>query len=180
MENVAPEIAASGRLLDVKRLIERIGRFDRKLIVIHGESGVGKSSLVNAGLVPALKKKAIGTQDNLVIGIRLYTNWLEELEKVLAEALGEKGRGDAEKDMSKSPSSNILAKLQECELYNFRPVLIFDQFEEFFFVNDNLAHCQRFFEFLNDCLKILPLKVILSLRIDYLHYLLKFNRIRNS
>ena len=51
--NIAPEIAASGRLLDVERLIERMGRRDYKLTVIHGQSGVGKSSLVNAGLVPA-------------------------------------------------------------------------------------------------------------------------------
>ena len=41
-EAIAPEIAASGRLLDVERLIERIGRNDCKLIVIHGQSGVGK------------------------------------------------------------------------------------------------------------------------------------------
>ncbi|MEA5624435.1 ribosome assembly protein 4, partial [Nostoc sp. UHCC 0251] len=36
--NIAPEIAASGRLLDVERLIERMGRPDYKLIVIHGQS----------------------------------------------------------------------------------------------------------------------------------------------
>lgn len=72
--NIAPEIAASGRLLDIERLIERMGRPDYKLIVIHGQSGVGKSSLVNAGLVPALKDKAIGVQDYLPVVMRVYTN----------------------------------------------------------------------------------------------------------
>ncbi|WP_442946832.1 nSTAND1 domain-containing NTPase, partial [Nostoc sp. WHI] len=81
--NIAPEIAASGRLLDVERLIERMGRPDYKLIVIHGQSGVGKSSLVNAGLVPALKNKAIGIQDYLPVVMRVYTNWVEELGKLL-------------------------------------------------------------------------------------------------
>ncbi|MBH8554917.1 ribosome assembly protein 4, partial [Nostocaceae cyanobacterium CENA357] len=81
--SVAPEIAASGRQLDVDRLIERIGRNDRKLIVIHGQSGVGKSSLVNAGLVPALRKQAIGIQDNLPVVMRVYTNWMEELGRLL-------------------------------------------------------------------------------------------------
>ncbi|MGJ5630770.1 nSTAND1 domain-containing NTPase, partial [Nostoc sp. CALU 1950] len=81
--NIAPEIAASGRLLDVERLIERMGRPDYKLIVIHGQSGVGKSSLVNAGLIPALKNKAIGTQDYLPVVMRVYTNWVEELGRLL-------------------------------------------------------------------------------------------------
>ncbi|MEH2437209.1 MAG: hypothetical protein V7K25_23715 [Nostoc sp.] len=87
--NIAPEIAASGRLLDVERLIERMGRPDYKLIVIHGQSGVGKSSLVNAGLVPALKNKAIGIQDYLPVVMRVYTNWVEELGRVLGN--GEAG-----------------------------------------------------------------------------------------
>ncbi|MBG1242482.1 nSTAND1 domain-containing NTPase, partial [Nostoc sp. NZL] len=82
-DSIAPEIAASGRQLDVERLIERMGRPDKKLIVICGESGVGKSSLVNAGLVPALKNKAIGTQDYLPVVMRVYTNWVEELGRLL-------------------------------------------------------------------------------------------------
>ncbi|NMG07871.1 ribosome assembly protein 4, partial [Brasilonema sp. UFV-L1] len=94
-ENISPEISASGRLLDVERLIERVGRLDYKLIVIYGQSGVGKSSLVNAGIVPALKKKAIGIQDNLVVPIRVYTNWADELGWQMTEALREMGRGGA-------------------------------------------------------------------------------------
>jgi hypothetical protein len=66
-ETIAPEITASGRQLDVERLVQRIGEPSYKLIVIHGQSGVGKSSLVNGGLVPALKQKAIGTSDVLPV-----------------------------------------------------------------------------------------------------------------
>ncbi|MEH2159651.1 MAG: hypothetical protein V7K38_01055 [Nostoc sp.] len=91
--NIAPEIAASGRLLDVERLIERMGRPDYKLIVIHGQSGVGKSSLVNAGLVPALKNKAIGVQDYLPVVMRVYTNWAEELGRVLGNEGDEGDKG---------------------------------------------------------------------------------------
>ena len=89
--NIAPEIAASGRLLDIERLIERMGRPDYKLIVIHGQSGVGKSSLVNAGLIPALKNKAIGIQDYLPILMRVYTNWVEELARLLGRDEGDEG-----------------------------------------------------------------------------------------
>ncbi|MEA5628318.1 ribosome assembly protein 4, partial [Nostoc sp. UHCC 0251] len=188
--NIAPEIAASGRLLDVERLIERMGRPDYKLIVIHGQSGVGKSSLVNAGLVPALKNKAIGTQDYLPVVMRVYTNWVEELGRLLgkseesevcrdaihrvfpdlreselgtsASKLGtsasELGTSTSELgtstfdiqnthslllSSSSRPSEDamnrvstkfLITQLRENEQRNLRTVLIFDQFEEFFFV----------------------------------------------
>ncbi|MEQ8974420.1 MAG: AAA family ATPase [Coleofasciculus sp. C1-SOL-03] len=241
-ETVAPEIIASGRQRDLERLLERIGRNDCKLIVIHGLSGVGKSSLVNAGLMPALKHRVIGIQNNLPILIRVYTNWVEELSKQLATNLvtdeleEEKtannpvgaGLGDnlsrkpqtsqhnppdssvgaglddnvsrkpqtsqqnppspsqdvdnnISRELSTSPPNppyaKILEQLRKNEQHNIRTVLIFDQFEEFFFVYPNLAQRRPFWDFLGDCLNILSVKVILSLREDYLHYLLECNRL---
>ncbi|WP_414518592.1 ribosome assembly protein 4, partial [Nostoc sp. PCC 9305] len=271
--NIAPEIAASGRLLDIERLIERMGRPDYKLIVIHGQSGVGKSSLVNAGLMPALKNKAIGTQDYLPVVMRVYTNWIEELGNLLgasgewgelepqrsASELGtstfeaqrstselgtstfeaqrstseletsifeaqhstsefgtsttelktstsELGTSTPELETSASepqhstseletstsntqnlhsslliPNSSLLTpnflitQLRKNEQHNLRTVLIFDQFEEFFFVYTEPAQRKQFFEFLGDCLNVLSVKVILSLRVDYIHYLLECN-----
>ncbi|MEH2282922.1 MAG: ribosome assembly protein 4, partial [Nostoc sp.] len=243
--NIAPEIAASGRLLDVERLIERMGRPDYKLIVIHGQSGVGKSSLVNAGLVPALKNKAIGIQDYLPVVMRVYTNWVEELGRLLgngrhegelelqvstselgtstselgtstselgtstselgtsaselgtsASELGtsasELGTPTSELGTSTSEPQNphfvqtrliaslqnphsLITQLRENEQRNLRTVLIFDQFEEFFFVYTEPAQRKQFFEFLGECLNVLSVKVILSLRVDYIHYLLECN-----
>ncbi|MDZ8035633.1 ribosome assembly protein 4 [Nostoc sp. DedSLP04] len=278
--NIAPEIAASGRLLDIERLIERMGRPDYKLIVIHGQSGVGKSSLVNAGLVPALKNKAIGTQDYLPVVMRVYTNWVEELGRLLGNegdegdkgtrGQGDKGdegdkgtRGQGDKrdggelklqvstsklgistsegqlspsegqlspsegqlspsegqlppsegqlsssegqlspsEGQRSPSEGqlsssegqlppsegqlppselrtpqyLISRLKENEQRNLRTVLIFDQFEEFFFVYTEPAQRKQFFEFLGECLNVLSVKVILSLRVDYIHYLLECN-----
>ncbi|MBD2355121.1 ribosome assembly protein 4 [Tolypothrix sp. FACHB-123] len=278
-ENIAPEIAASGRQLDVERLLERIGRPDYKLIVIYGQSGVGKSSLINAGLVPALKQKAIGIQDNLPVVMRFYTNWEEELGRVLRgdEDGGIKRQGDSgilnqgelevessalttqvsalihkitssegetsssggdisssegetsssEGDISSSEGetsssegdisssehetsssegdtlssegetssflldnshsqpylsslySNLLAQLRDNEAKNIRTILIFDQFEEFFFTYPEPAQRREFFEFLGECFNVLSVKVILSLRIDYLHYLLECNDLPN-
>nr|MBW4493596.1 hypothetical protein [Oscillatoria princeps RMCB-10] len=201
-ENVAPEIAASGRMLDVERLIEKIGRNDSKLIVIHGQSGVGKSSLVNGGLVPALKEKVIGIEDVLPVPVRVYTSWVAELGRALAEAMGEKGAGagalesgtpppnplpacgEGEQDSrmdfvgGNAPDSveAILEQLRQNEHRHLRTVLIFDQFEEFFFFCTSPAQRRQFFAFLGESLKILSVKVILSLREDYLHYLLVCNR----
>ncbi|MEH1957254.1 nSTAND1 domain-containing NTPase [Nostoc sp.] len=301
--NIAPEIAASGRLLDIERLIERMGRPDYKLIVIHGQSGVGKSSLVNAGLIPALKNKAIGTQDYLPVVMRVYTNWVEELGRLLIRNKGNEGeqgsrgageqRGRRELELRSStfeldesiselrsstfeldestselrsstfeldestselrsstfeldestselrsstfeldesiselrsstfeldesiselrsstselrsstfeldestselrsstfeldestselrsstsdtqnPQSQVpnpqslITQLRENEQRNLRTVLIFDQFEEFFFVYTEPAQRKQFFEFLGECLNVLSVKVILS------------------
>jgi tetratricopeptide (TPR) repeat protein len=173
-ETIAPAIEASGRQRDVERLIERIGRNDCKLSVIHGQSGVGKSSLMNGGLLPALKQKVIGTQETLPVLMRVYSSWIDELGQLLAEALLEKGISlltplDSE--------AAILEQLRQSEPRNLRTVLIFDQFEEFFFAYPLPAERRRFFEFLGKCLNILPVKVILSLREDYLHYLLECNRL---
>ncbi|MBD2536532.1 hypothetical protein H6G97_47585 [Nostoc flagelliforme FACHB-838] len=175
-ESIAPEIAASGRLLDIERLIERLGRHDHKLIVIHGQSGVGKSSLVNAGLVPALKNKSVGIQDYLPVAMRVYTNWVEELGRSLQLALHER-RGAINEQALGFKVSALIAQLRENEQHNLRTVLIFDQFEEFFFVYTKPKQRQQFFEFLGECLNILSVKVILSLRVDYLHYLLECNRL---
>lgn len=73
-------MTASGRAKDVQKLVEKIARPDCKMIVIHGYSSVGKSSLVQAGLVPALKYSSIGLQEIVPVKVRTYTNWVYEKE----------------------------------------------------------------------------------------------------
>ncbi|MCL6750058.1 hypothetical protein KBT16_03330 [Nostoc sp. CCCryo 231-06] len=88
-ETIAQEIAASGRGQDVKRLRERIGGTEHKLTVIHGQSGVGKSSILQGGLIPALQQQAIGERDALPILLRVYTDWVGMLGRFLAKAFKE-------------------------------------------------------------------------------------------
>jgi WD40 repeat protein/tetratricopeptide (TPR) repeat protein len=175
-ETIAPEIAASGRQLDVNRLIDRMSRDDCKLTVIHGLSGVGKSSTLTAGLVPALKHREIGTREPLPIVLQVYTDWLRALGKLLAEALKEKSVG-----LPVTPDSEaaIVEQLRKNESRHLLTVLIFDQFEEFFFGDHDQARRRHFFGFFRDCLNIPYVKVILSLREDYLHYLLEGERLVN-
>jgi len=69
-----------GRQGDIEKLVEKIASKKNKLTIIYGESGVGKSSLVEAGLVPALqRRKLIDNRDVVVVYLRVYTNWDEEL-----------------------------------------------------------------------------------------------------
>ncbi len=157
---VAPEMISSGRLNEINELVEWIESPDHKLIVLHGESGVGKSSLINAGIVPSLlQKQAVNPHAATPIPLRIYTDWLREpnpetwnLETVL----------------------NRFKKNRENHLAT---VLIFDQFEEFFQVCTEPSQRLPFYQFLRDCLSLQSVSVILSMRTDFLHYLLECDRL---
>lgn len=175
-ETVAQEIRASGRDKQIKELIQRIESHQHKLTVIYGHSGVGKSSMIEAGLVPALKQKIIKTRDVLPIVLRTYTNWDKELGNRLAKALPTVGNNDQINLSNGYTLDKIREQLAQIDKNNWLSVLIFDQFEEFLLLGKNSTQCQRFFEFLRDCLEISSLKVIFSLREDYLHLLLQPTR----
>ncbi|MBK4729687.1 AAA family ATPase [Oxynema sp. CENA135] len=198
-EAIAPEIIASGRERDVNSLIDRLGRNDYNLTVIHGDSGVGKSSLVQAGLVPALKQRSIASRDVLPVLVRVYTDWAWSLSKQLRYALGElrlepqetrlqEIEDDISGDLS-APGNTpcdaaevgeqlhaLRRELQHNGDRNLLTVLIFDQFEEFFFTCDRGERRTLFYEFLRDCLNIGFVKIIVLLREDYIYYLLDWNR----
>ena len=234
------KLTASGRRSDVSHLIERLSRNDYKLIVIHGMSGVGKSSLLWAGLLPELRQNPIGDRNALPVTVRYYTNWVRELGKRLKEALREIGIGEMDICPSAEPPQPPLVRGEQEERFytvgltspptpllqgegsltppfpgregglggrglplqgglggsidstdaileqlkkngdrNLLTVLIFDQFEEFFFACTNLVERRPFYEFLRTCLNLPYVKVVMSLREDYLHYLLECDRFAN-
>ncbi|MBH8566455.1 PD40 domain-containing protein, partial [Nostoc sp. CENA67] len=181
--SVALEIVASGRERDINNLIGRISRADQKLTVIHGQSGVGKSSIVSAGLVPALQNRAVGDQIAVPVVLQVYTDWVQALGKSLSQAISQiKTEVAIEPDAlpyADTPITiaDILQQLRENANNHLITVLIFDQFEEFFFGYSDRQQKQAFDRFISDCLNISFVKVILSLREDYLHRLLEFQHL---
>jgi len=170
---IASEIIAWGREKDVRELVERVQRSDHKVIVIYGYSGVGKSSLVNAGLIPTLHHTTVTGQRIIPILSQVYTDWERELGQQLTAALETQNISITQPLDSQTA---ILAALRQSETQQVRIVLIFDQFEEFFFVPDDKGGKTKifetdFFDFLGQCLDILSLTVIFSIRRDYLYYL---------
>jgi len=170
-------VAASGRQQDVNNLIGRVGRADCKLTVLYGQSGVGKSSIVQAGLVPALKLTPFDGWDAVPVLLQNYDDWVQELGKKLAAALVEVKAVFPLPHLD-TPAA-MLKRLGENENCRLVTVLIFDQFEEFFFVYKQPEMRRQFYLFLSQVLHISYVKVILSLREDYLHYLLEASRIGN-
>ena len=223
---IADEITASGRKQDLNRLIYRMNNTPDKLTVIYGQSGVGKSSIVTGGLVPALKQKKIEMRTVLPVVLQVYNNWPRELtrqlsalkaeifDREISEAVPEAvevrflieagavkenlvsgfNGGSGAKNLAQIEQSQPVEVIVEKQAIEYEKiikelqinseylvtVLIFDQFEEFFFVWKEPAQRQIFFDFLRECLKIKYLKVVLSLREDYLHYLLEFSRPKNQ
>ncbi|HLO47498.1 MAG TPA: hypothetical protein VK211_03635 [Kamptonema sp.] len=212
---IADEITASGRERDLNRLLGRMSSTQHKLTVIYGQSGVGKSSIVRAGLVPALKQKAIDFRAVLPAVLQVYNDWPRELigqlslgkseitgqqitefssEFTSSDTHSETGEVSSntqqesvvmngssiqpvEEKRAAVDSGKIIEVLQKNSTQNnLLTVIIFDQFEEFFFLWKEPAKRQEFFEFLRLCLNIPFVKVILSVREDYLHYLLEFSR----
>ncbi|MEI6180520.1 MAG: hypothetical protein WCP31_07185 [Chloroflexales bacterium] len=133
-----------------------------RLLVLHARSGAGKTSLLNAGLVPRLFDEGW-----LPIVIRTSHDPLHALKTALARpALG--------------PWPTLLPGIQLPALLSLlcqqwiRPqhplVLIFDQFEELFTLQPEPALRARFAADLATCLADtnLPVHVILSVRGDHL------------
>ena len=180
----AGEIAASGRTQDVERLVERITSIEHQLTVIHGESGVGKSSLVNAGLIPALLQRSLAGQELMPIKIYVYTNWINAIFLAIHKNLIPDANvfqkadllSNEWKDRRKNGDRDVvhlLHKLRQIAANGTQVVLIFDQFEEFFSTCTQLHERQVFINFCQTCLKIPLLKIVISLREDYLYLLLE-------
>ncbi len=182
LEKIPQEIIASGRQPDVDRLVERMSRPDFKLTVIYGPSGVGKSSILQAGLIPELKRCSVNNRQFLPVLLETFygdNDWNIQLNLYLENSRKpkeiiislDKVIGSAEYLIEKLiKSSEKNAKLGRTI------VIIFDGFEELFLTSKNLQKRSVFYNFFQQCLNIDYVKVILSIREDYLHYLLEINR----
>jgi WD40 repeat protein len=152
-------------------------------VFLYGESGAGKSSLINAGLIPAAAREGLRA-DRLRVQPRLG-------EELVVERIPVTGDADsrflpssfaAEDDRSPRivlPAETFRARLEELS-DDVRPLLIFDQFEELISLfeeereGDALAEGRagqhRVVNLLVDLLRdeTIPVKLLFVFREDYL------------
>lgn len=186
-EDAMEEVAASGRRLDIEALVDRVKRSDCRLTVVHGPSGVGKSSLLQSGLVPALRKVIHQSRSIQPVVIEHYEDWQGELASKLGRSpLVPLVKGGKEEDLEVpfykgdlGGSESLISQLRDRDRQNLITVLIFDQFEEFFFKHTDVPDRRKLYDFLRECLAVPYVWVILSLREDYIHYLLECDRLAN-
>ncbi len=170
---MAAEIKASGRAQDVQALVSRLSQPRYPIVVIHGQSGVGKSSILSAGLVPQLHSLISEGRTTYPALIDSYSDWMTQVAKALTYATAAEEKSDAT-DLSARSLVNRLKALTR-EKYQ-QIVLIFDQFEDFFYEHPTVKRRRDLYLFLRDCLDLPYVKVVLALREDFLHYLLEWDR----
>lgn len=173
-----------GRDEEIEALYQMV--FQTDLILIFGASGTGKTSLIQCGLASKFQP-----YEWLALSIRRGDNLNASLEKALGTSesstreLPEGDNLDWLNDGSDQPStapatksdSALGQKLKNLYLRHFKPIfLIFDQFEELYILGEKTEQDQ-FIESVREILRSeQPVKIILSIREEYLGYLYEFER----
>ena len=156
------ELSTSGREEHIKQLWERIGQSYYSLIILYGQSGVGRTSLLVAGLVPKLRHETMGDKCIVPVVLSSYVDWVSKLGQKLSNAYHEvKPRKPSHRSQQLQSTEAILEQLKKHNEQNLLTVLIFDQFENFF--NIEKTDREAFFVFLEKCLAILGVTVIISI-----------------
>lgn len=119
-----------GRDRDIDDLLDLL--WLEKLVVLFGKSGYGKSSLINAGLLPELAKDAVPIVVRLGACVPGQSPTpIENVRAKLEEVLSDNPTAQFIQKLPVAPTLWQLVKSKQSEK-NWRYVLIFDQFEEFF------------------------------------------------
>jgi hypothetical protein len=145
-----------GREMESRILLSNM--FASRLTVVHGPSGVGKSSLINAGLMPA-----VNAQDDVLAVV--FRKWAGKPTGQLQRAIRKrvKAVGGSMADDGDLRDTCHAA----CDATDRYLMLVLDQFEEFFlYPSTGAAFDQALGEVLADT--SLPFRVLISMREDSL------------
>ncbi|MEA5470475.1 ATP-binding protein, partial [Spirulina sp. 06S082] len=135
-----------------------------------GESGCGKTSFLQAGLLPKLEE-AIAS-----VGVYIRFSDRDPLETV-RRAIGEQL---SLKSLSTGEKGSFLALVKEAVAATSKPlILLFDQFEQFFVQCKYEGDRQPFIQELKEwyeCPEKPPVKIIFSIRADLYYYLIEIEQ----
>jgi formylglycine-generating enzyme required for sulfatase activity len=148
-----------GRVAAIAGLLEAVLR-DR-LTVVQARSGAGKTSLLNAGLAPRLIEAG---------RLPVYARPYEDPVLALKRALASPGQEPWPAGLLELPLPEFLGLVcGRLSRETREPVLVLDQFEEFFVFWPLPEQRRAFIEALAECYhdRALPVRIILSIRKDY-------------
>ncbi|MGE5344098.1 MAG: HEAT repeat domain-containing protein [Candidatus Omnitrophota bacterium] len=154
-----------GREQEKEILIDKI--FANKLTLLFAATGVGKSSLLQASVIPELKRPE---GDNL--DVVYYIDWVSdpiaELKNITVKTLQDRRK----KSFGFEADPDIALKdfFQVCATFSSDPlVIILDQFEEFFQYQKYKDGYIHFIEQFSACVKdrLTPVVFVISMREDF-------------
>jgi len=148
---------------------------DNRLVAVVGPSGIGKSSVVKAGLVPTLRRGALPGSDRWVIS-DMYpgTYPFEELSAALLRVAVERPE-DLVEELARDELGMRRVAKQILPPGN-ELVLVVDQFEELFTLTSDEETRRRFLDGLTALAgdPRSPVRVVLTLRADFLDHPLRY------
>jgi HEAT repeat protein len=138
-----------------------------RMTLLFAASGVGKSSLLQAAVIPELKRP-----DRENLDVVYYSDWLpgpiEELKKETLRMLKERGKLSGEMALNLDVSLHDFFRV--CSAFASDPlVIVLDQFEEFFQYHRYKDDFQQFIEEFSQCIKAKDTSIVfvISMREDY-------------
>ncbi|MFF0744282.1 hypothetical protein ACFYVL_28180 [Streptomyces sp. NPDC004111] len=162
------------------------------LVMLVGASGAGKSSLLNAGLVPTLENGALAEESGrpgLVLQLVPGADPLAELTRripELADAVALAGEPGTTKFADAVRGSVTAWARQQANAAATRPVIIVDQFEEVFTLCSDEADRRTFIQLLHaacsptDSGGPAPALVVLGLRADFYEQCLRHHELADA
>ena len=155
-----------GRDVDAEILIDKV--LTNRLTLLFAASGVGKSSLLQAAVIPHLKSK---TGENLTVVY--HTDWVSDPVRSVRDAVLQALHVESllpEHSEEAEFGEKLPDLLAFCEVFVRPPlVLILDQFEEFFRYQRHQTGFRELIDQLTTIItdKSLPVHLILSMREDF-------------
>ncbi|HLP48119.1 MAG TPA: ATP-binding protein [Candidatus Kapabacteria bacterium] len=149
-----------GRQNDTFNIINRIDRDAYRLGVLHGDCGVGKTSIIQAGLIPELENRKLQWG---YVSLNLLPKTIDSADDLVEFLLRQVGK---KFDLSGAANLKDMAK-QLAAKSKTGTIFFLDQFEQIF-DRTNEATRQEFAQRLEDCCRSIELlKIAIVVRGDY-------------
>ncbi|EGV28617.1 Sigma 54 interacting domain protein [Thiorhodococcus drewsii AZ1] len=164
-----------GRELEIGDVLDRLRLPEARFLIVSGDSGSGKSSLVDAGVLPRLEQQGLADAARVQTARLAPSRGSDPFDALLRVLHGlceragldayqlAQGLAEDHEDLAV-----ILERLLHGGLQADLLVLFLDQMEELFVADGTMA--VRFLSGLHQSAHSLPLRVIATIRSDFLHH----------